>query len=188
MLTYQKKIRLYKISLWCTLLLVITFLFVSTNFNKQLDNQTLQSDEVAAQVNGKDDVFVNEPELFGYDAKDLPFKVHAKQGKNLSGNHKRFNDVSAEFASAENNKIKVKSNYADIDIEAKTIKLFDDVELNNLTGKYQNKLATGQGDVVLESENGKIESAKFDLLDDYSVIKFYGGRVKTTLYNSEQNE
>jgi hypothetical protein len=138
------------------------------------------------------------PRFYGIDAKKQPYVVQAKYAVQLQDKTLDLEQVFAQYTLQGNEMVSVIGNKANLNSEANIVNmkgdiviLYDDLySLNaqNAELNYKDGEASGNSDVILNSKLGKVEAANFEIKDNYSDIKFFGGRVKTTLYPKESED
>jgi hypothetical protein len=138
------------------------------------------------------------PRFYGVDAKKQPYVVQAKYAIQLQDKTLDLDQVFAhytlqgeEMVSVMGSKANLNSDANIVNIKGDVVILYDDLySLNaqNAELNYKDGEASGNSDVILTSKLGKVEAANFEIKENYSDIKFFGGRVKTTLYPRESED
>lgn len=139
------------------------------------------------------------PRFYGMDAKNQPYSIQAKTAMQLKDKSLELDQVFASYTLKDNKLVSVVGDKANLDADSNKVRLggnivimYDDLySLNAQSAElnYKEGLASGSSNVELISKLGKVESTNFEIKENYNDIKFFGGRVKTTLYPKEsQNE
>ncbi len=132
------------------------------------------------------------PRFYGTDAKNQSYTIQAKTAVQLGDKSLELNQVFASYILEDSKLVSIvgdKANLSEssgqVNIIGNAVIMYDDLySLSSQTAllRYKDGLASGTSQVELISEFGKVESSDFEIKDNYNDIKFFGGRVKTTLY------
>lgn len=197
--SYRLTIRLVKavffVALIAVLFAVITPLLVKTYNVSGLSKKgklTVSSVDIMQNT-------AQNPRFYGMDTKNQPYSIQAKAAVQLKDKSLELDQVFASYTLKDNKLVSVAGNSANLDadnsrvnINGNVVIMYDDLySLNaqNTELNYKDGLASGDSNVELISNLGRIEATNFEIKENYNDIKFFGGRVKTTLYPKEsQNE
>lgn len=136
--------------------------------------------------------------IYGQDKNKQPFDIQAQEVVQKTDNKIEVLNINANHLTKDAKKISASSGSATVDQSTNSVVMDGNVKIvfdnqYHLSAQkaaidYNNAIIDGNTKVILETKFGRIESDKFEVKDDYNLIKFYGNRVKTTLYPKGQNE
>jgi hypothetical protein len=138
----------------------------------------------------KTESYVLKPKFYGVNKDNNPYSINASEGVQLKENTFALKNVYGDFTNYQDyismigKKAKITTDNHMIYLEGDINISYDDQYiLSSDFAKidYKNNAASGHGKVSLESNIGNINADKFEVMDNYTEIKFYGDRVKTIL-------
>jgi lipopolysaccharide export system protein LptC len=193
-------IRLIKIGFFAALLTILIAVLIplvtksSNNNNSRSNTSSVNTDMMDIMQNTAEN-----PRFYGVDSHNQPYSIQAQSAVQLVDKKLELNQVFANYTLKDNKLISIVGDKAKLDSEGSIVNIdgnivimYEDLYALNAQKaelNYKDGLASGNSKVELISKFGKVESNNFEVKENYSDIRFFGNRVKTTLYpNETQNE
>lgn len=138
------------------------------------------------------DSYAEKPKFYGVDSKSQSYQIKAESGVQKSESEILLEGIDAKYVLENTSVISMTGNNGVIDIDANKIEtnggnriLYDDkytLSAERFELHYQDAIGYGKSQVLLESKMGEIRSEEMEIKDNYETVRFFGNRVKTTLF------
>ncbi len=196
---YRLTVRLVKAVFFIALLAVLAAIFTPLLTKTSHSNGSNKRKPASITTTSIVQNTAENPRFYGLDSHNQPYSIQAKSAVQLLDKKLELTQVFASYTSKDNKLISVVGDMAHLDsennlvnIDGNVVIIYDDLySLNaqNAELNYKDGFASGNSNVELISKFGKVESNNFEIKENYTDIKFFGNRVKTTIYPKEaQNE
>ncbi|MFN8832492.1 MAG: hypothetical protein ACK5WS_01655 [Alphaproteobacteria bacterium] len=136
--------------------------------------------------------YAEKPKFYGVDNKNQSYQIKAESGVQQTESEILLECVDAKYVLENNAVISMHSKNGAIDIETNKIEtkgenkmVYDDkysLSADLFELYYKDAIGYGKSKVLLESKMGEIRSEEVEIKDNYETIRFFGNRVKTTLF------
>lgn len=172
--------------------LIASYIYSGGPVSVETKKGNISADSVSVSMDKN--VAIN-PRFYSVDKDNKPYHIEAQKGTQYNNNKVLLEHVFAQYDMKDSGTVSLVGDEADMDTDKNTIDLVGNVAISLdekyfLTSQkanlhYKESKASGQGNVELSSTFGKVSSEEFETEDGYEKIRFYGGRVKTIIYQQE---